>query len=93
LKCAAIRSLGEKGRIFAGREALHQQRIELVELGLRGVFMVEASGALQLADDRIEGAVGMLRRAEVSQPRLRPGRDAFEELGRQARFTDARLAR
>ena len=47
--------------VLTWRKALRQQRIEFVELCLRGVVVREPSGALHLADDRIKRAVGVLR--------------------------------
>jgi hypothetical protein len=40
--------------------------MELVELRLRRVVVRESGGAFHLADDRIEGAVGVLRRTKIA---------------------------
>ena len=37
----------------------------------------KSGGAFHLADDRIKGAVGVLRRTEVAQARVRFAREAF----------------
>ena len=52
----------------------------------------KSGGALHLADDRIERAVGVLRRAEIAQARMRLAGEALQQRGRQPRFADARLA-
>ena len=83
--------LGKERGILSLRRGLRQQRIELVELRLRSVVVRQSSGALHLADDRIKRAVGVLRRAEVAQARVRLGSEAFQQRSRQARFADARF--
>ena len=45
---------------------LSERHIELVEFRFRGVVMRQSSGTFHLADDRIKGAVGVLRGAEVA---------------------------
>ena len=54
--------------------------------------MRKSGGALHLADDRIKRAVGVLRRAEIAQARVRLGSEAFQQRGRQSRLADTRLA-
>ena len=71
---------------------LRQQRIELVEFRLRGVVVRKSGGALHLADDRIQCAVGMLRRAEIAQARVWLASEAFQQRRRKPRFADAGLA-
>jgi hypothetical protein len=44
---------------------------------LRDVVVHKRGGALHLADDRIEGAVGVLRGAEIAQARVGLAREAF----------------
>ena len=66
--------------------------IELVELRLRGVVVRKSGGTFHLADDRIKRAVGVLRRAEIAQARVRLGGEAFQQRGREPRFADAGLA-
>ena len=63
----------ERGILRRGR-GLRQQRIELVELRLRCVVVRQSGGTFHLADDRIKRAVGVLRRAEIAQARVRFGR-------------------
>ena len=82
---------GKQRRVLAWRKALRQQGIELVELRLRGVVVRKSSGTLHLADDRIKRAVGVLRRAEVAQARVRLGSEAFQQRSRQSRLADARF--
>ena len=64
---------GKKHHILLRRGTLRQQGIEFVELGLRGVIMRKSSSPLQLADDGIEYAVGVLWGAEITQARVRLG--------------------
>jgi hypothetical protein len=45
---------------------LRQQNLELVELGCGRVFANEASDPLELGDERVENAITMMRRAEIS---------------------------
>ena len=68
--------LGEQRRVLPGRRGLRQQRIELVELCLRCVAVRKSGGTFELPDDRIKGAVGVLGRAEITQPRVWLGREA-----------------
>ena len=70
--------LGEQRGILFGGRGLCQQRIELVELRLRGVVVRQSGGTFHLADDRIKRAVGVLRRAEIAQARVRLGSEAFQ---------------
>ena len=53
---------------------------------------VKPSGALHLADDRIKCAVGVLRRAEIAQARVRLGSEAFQQRSREPRFANTGLA-
>jgi hypothetical protein len=53
----------------------------------------EAGGVFELSDDGIEGAVGMMRRAEIAQARVRRTRQFLEQRGGQAGLADAGLAR
>ena len=85
--------VGEKRGILAGRAGHRQQSVELVELGLRVVLAREPGRPRHVSDDRIERAVCMLRRTEVSHTRMRLARQPAQERRRQARLTYARLAR
>ena len=71
---------------------MRQQRIELVELRLRRVVVRQSGGTFHLADDRIKRAVGVLRRAEIAQARVRLASETFQKRGREPRFADAGLA-
>src|SRR6185436_13610432 len=62
---------GEQRRVLWRRRALCQQGIQLVCFRLLAVIMSKAGGAQHFADDRMERAVGMLRRAEVAQAYVR----------------------
>ena len=54
--------------------------------------MRQSGGTFHLADDRIKRAVGVLRRAEIAQARVRLGGEAFQQRGREPRFADTGLA-
>ena len=54
--------------------------------------MRQSGGTFHLADDRIKRAVGVLRRAEIAQARVRLVGEAFQKRGREPRFADAGLA-
>ena len=84
--------LGKECRVLAWRKTLRQQGIELVELCLRGVVVRQSGGPFHLADDRIKRAVGVLRRAEITQAGVRLAGEVFQQRGREPRFADAGLA-
>jgi hypothetical protein len=67
--------------------------VELVEFRSPGVVVRKSSGALHLANDRKQGAVGGLRGAEITQSRVRFGGDTLKQRGSQSRLADARFAR
>ena len=73
------------------REALREQRIKLIEFRLRRIVVRKSSGALDLADSRIKGAVSVLGRAEIAQPRVWLAGKAFQERCGQSRLTNARF--
>ena len=70
---------GKQRRILGRRRALRQQRVKLVRFRLLAVIVSKAGGAQHLADDRIERAVGMLRRAEVTQAYVRLASKLFQQ--------------
>ena len=84
--------LGEERGVLDRGRGLREHRIELVELRLRRVVVRQSGGAFHLADDRIKRAVGVLRRAEIAQPRVRFAGEAFQQRRREPRFADAGLA-
>src|SRR5215831_6902298 len=53
--------------------------------------MREPSSTLHLANNRVQRAVGVLRRAEVAQSRVRLVSEALHQRSRQPRLADARL--
>ncbi len=65
--------LGKECGILFGGRGLCQQRIEFIEFRLRGVVVRKSGGTFHLADDGIERAVGVLRRAEIAHARVRLG--------------------
>jgi hypothetical protein len=71
---------------------LREQCIELVEFRSRGIVVRKSSGALYLADGRIQCAVGMLQGAEIAQARVRLAREALQQRRRKPRFADAGFA-
>ena len=60
---------------------------------LRVVFSREPGAPGQMADDRVERAVGMLRRAGKAQPRIRLTRQPLQKGRGEPRLADARFAR
>ena len=84
--------LGKQRHVLDRGRSPRQQRIELVELRLRRIIARQSGGPFHLADDRVKRAVGVLRRAEIAQPRVRFAGEAFEQRRRQPRFADAGLA-
>src|SRR6516162_7938502 len=53
--------------------------------------MRESGGTLELPDDRIKSAVGVLGRAEITQPRVWFGPKALHERGGKSGFADPGL--
>jgi hypothetical protein len=50
---------------------------------LRAVVVHKSGCALHLADDRIKGAIGVLRRAEIAQARVGLDREALKQCRRE----------
>jgi hypothetical protein len=84
-------NIGKKRRVPLGRRGLRQQRIELVELRFLRVTVRKSGGAFELSDDRIKGAIRVLGRAEITEPRVWLGREALHERGGEPGFADAGL--
>ena len=85
--------IGEHRGFVRRRREIRHHRLELGEPGRGVVVAFEACGTLDLGDHRMQGAVGMVRRAEIAQPPVRLAGDAFDQRARQPRFADAGLAR
>src|SRR5262249_51845499 len=83
---------GKQRRVLSGRGGLRQYGIELIEFVPRAVCVRELRGTLHLADDRVERAVGVLRRTEIAQCPVRFGRNALQQRRSQARLADTRLS-
>ncbi len=79
--------------VLPRRRTLSEQRIELVELGLRVVPACEPGRALHVADDRMERAVGVLRRTEIAHADMRLAHKPLQQRRGQSRLADAGLAR
>src|SRR5262249_29232388 len=84
--------LGKQCGIADRSRRLRQQSVELVEFCLRRIVVLQSGGTVHLADDRIKGAVGVLRGAEIPQAGVRFGGEAFPKRDREPRFADAGLA-
>src|SRR5215469_16357943 len=69
-----------------------EDRVELFELLFRRILKLESCRALELLDERIERAIRMVRRALITQQRVRLGRNVLGEGCRKARLADPRLA-
>src|SRR5262249_61767334 len=59
--------IGDQGgrvrRVLAGSR---EEQLKLVELGSQGIFTSEAGGRFDLCNDRMERAVGVVWRAEIT---------------------------
>jgi hypothetical protein len=86
-----VRSSAHCRPLALGR-ALRQRCIDLIELRLWLVVVRQSSVPFHLADDRIKGAVGVLRGAEIPQSRMGLGIKVLHERSRQSRFADTSLA-
>ena len=73
-------------------QRVREEHGDLGQLRSRVVVTGEADGALELPDEGVECAVGMMGRAEVAQQGVRLSRDLLEGGGGQTRFADPRLA-
>ena len=71
---------------------MRQQSVKLVELRLRRVVVRVSSGTLDLINDWVEGAIGMLWGAEVTQAPVRFTCELLQKPRYKARFTYTRFA-
>ena len=78
------------GRQLFGAQSEHG--FELVELALGGVVALEAGGAFELFDDRVEGRAAVVRRALVLQPQVRCIGEALAQHLGDAALADAGFA-
>ena len=77
---------------MVGGETLREQSVELVKLRLQGVVVGKSGSTFHLTDDRVKRAVGVLRRAEIPQSRMRLSGNALHQRRGQPRFADPGLA-
>src|SRR5262245_54237731 len=70
-----------------------EERFEFVELLLRRIVGLKPRRPLELGDERMERAVGMVGRALITQARVRLAGDALGESRHKAGLADPRLAR
>jgi hypothetical protein len=75
------------------RRGRGKHRRQLIQLRLGRVLALERGGARKLCDDRVEGAVLVVRRAEIAHAGIRFAPDTFLKGGGEAGLPDARLAR
>src|SRR5271157_5630660 len=85
--------VGEKRGVFTRSRALSKQSVKLVELRPRVVLARMSGRAFHVADNWIERAIRVLRRAEVSHACMRLARQPLQERRRQSRLAYARLSR
>ena len=85
--------LGNKRRVIGRRRSVRKHGLKLVELRRGVIVPFEPRGALELADDRMERAVGVMGRAEVAQAEVLLAGNSLEQRRAQARLSDAGLAR
>ena len=69
-----------------------EQGFQLVKALLGRIVCLESHRSLQLGNERIERAVGVVRRTLVVQERMRLVGDALFESGHKTGLADARLA-
>ncbi len=74
------------------RRSRRQQRLELSQFRGSIVLPLEARGASGLRNDRMERAVPVVRRAQVTPPGMRLRLEAIFQRGGEARLADALLA-
>ena len=85
--------LGDQRGVIGRQAIAYDSRTCSLSSFVGGVVVaLEPRGALELADDRMERAVGVMRRAEVAQAEMRLAGNAFEQRRGQARLADAGLA-
>jgi hypothetical protein len=83
----------EEIHILFLRRGSRDQGPELPEFGFPRVLAIESGGVLELGDDRVKSAVGVMGRAEVSETNVRLTAKELLQGGSQARFADAGLSR
>ena len=64
---------------FNGRSAYGEERFQLVEALLGRIICLELRRSLQLGNERTKRAVGVVRRALITQARVRLADDALSE--------------
>ncbi len=84
--------LGQERDIVVIPRPRAEQCPQFAEPGFNRVVAGETGGAFELGDEGIEGAVLMVRRAEIAQAGMRLGFDALGKRGGEPRLADARLA-
>ena len=70
-----------------------KERLQLVEPRRRRIVAREAGRPFELADEREQGAILVMRRAEIAQSRISLALDAVSEGLDQSRFPNPRLCR
>ena len=83
----------QRRRLVQFLGALSKQRLELGEPVPGFVMGSEARRSLELSDDRVKRAVGVVGGAEIAQREVRLARQLLTKGVYQPRFADARLAR
>ncbi len=83
---------GQKRCVFPRSRGSGEQRVKFVELGFGVVLARKPGRTLQMSDDRIEGAIRVLWRAEVSPQHMGLARRLLDERRSQPRLADAGLA-
>ena len=85
--------IGDQRHIILARRSPDEQRLELAEPRFRRFAALESRRTRHLRDNRGEGAVLMMRRAEVPQPGVRLAGESLHQRGGEPRLADPRLAR
>ena len=76
--------LGQERGVLRGCRGLSKEHIELVEFRLRGIVVHQAGSTFHLSNGRMKCAVGVLRRAETAQARVRLAREKLHNRGRKS---------
>jgi hypothetical protein len=74
--------IGQERHIVDGRRGRREQRLQLLEPRLGRVVAFEPGRAGELADDRVQGIIAVVRRAEAAQPGVRLVPEPFLQRGR-----------
>ena len=93
LHASSVESRFEALRSRRGSLVGREEEIELLLARLSIIVTRKARGVLQMTDERVEGAVLVMRRAKIAQAPVWLLRDAFFHCFGQPRFANPRISR